>query len=82
MAGQSLVNSFTPAQGMGLGVAGMTGGPGWQRHVVLTALAYSFLQIERRRRGQTRSIVAQRDDRIDVHGSPRGKLARNERDDE
>jgi SRSO17 transposase len=28
--------------------------PGWQRHVVLTALAYSFLQIERSRRGQTR----------------------------
>ena len=28
--------------------------PGWQRHVVLTALAYSFLQLERRRRGQTR----------------------------
>jgi SRSO17 transposase len=27
--------------------------PGWQRHVVLTALAYSFLQNERRRRGQT-----------------------------
>ena len=27
--------------------------PGWQRHVVLTALAYSFLQLERRRRGQT-----------------------------
>ncbi len=27
--------------------------PGWDRHVVLTALAYSFLQIERRRRGQT-----------------------------
>jgi len=27
--------------------------PGWQRHVVLTALAYSFLQSERRRRGQT-----------------------------
>jgi SRSO17 transposase len=27
--------------------------PGWERHVVLTALAYSFLQIERRRRGQT-----------------------------
>jgi SRSO17 transposase len=27
--------------------------PGWQRHVVLTALAYSFLQDERRRRGQT-----------------------------
>lgn len=26
--------------------------PGWQRHVVLTALAYSFLQNERRRRGQ------------------------------
>jgi SRSO17 transposase len=27
--------------------------PGWQRHVVLTAIAYSFLQKERRRRGQT-----------------------------
>ena len=27
--------------------------PGWQRHVVLTALAYSFLQLERRRPGQT-----------------------------
>ena len=27
--------------------------PGWQRHVVLTAIAYSFLQQERRRRGQT-----------------------------
>ena len=27
--------------------------PGWQRHVVLTAIAYTFLQIERRRRGQT-----------------------------
>jgi SRSO17 transposase len=27
--------------------------PGWQRHVVLTAIAYSFLQSERRRRGQT-----------------------------
>jgi SRSO17 transposase len=27
--------------------------PGWQRHVVLTALAYSFLQNERRRGGQT-----------------------------
>lgn len=26
--------------------------PGWQRHVVLTALAYTFLQLERRRRGQ------------------------------
>ena len=26
---------------------------GWQRHVVLTAIAYSFLQNERRRRGQT-----------------------------
>jgi SRSO17 transposase len=25
--------------------------PGWQRHVVLTALAYAFLQNERRRRG-------------------------------
>ena len=28
--------------------------PGWQRHAVLTAIAYSFLQSERRRRGQTR----------------------------
>jgi SRSO17 transposase len=27
--------------------------PGWQRHVVLTAIADSFLQNERRRRGQT-----------------------------
>ncbi len=27
--------------------------PGWERHVVLTALAYSFLQIERQRRGHT-----------------------------
>lgn len=27
--------------------------PGWQRHVVLTALAYAFLQNERRRRGQS-----------------------------
>jgi SRSO17 transposase len=27
--------------------------PGWQRHVVLTAIAYSFLQTERHRRGQT-----------------------------
>jgi SRSO17 transposase len=27
--------------------------PGWNRHVVLTALAYSFLQTERQRRGQT-----------------------------
>ena len=26
--------------------------PGWQRHVVLTALAYAFLQNERRRRAQ------------------------------
>ena len=25
--------------------------PGWQRHVVLTALAYTWLQCERRRRG-------------------------------
>ena len=25
--------------------------PGWQRHVVLTALAYAWLQTERRRRG-------------------------------
>ncbi len=28
--------------------------PGWQRHVVLTAIAYSFLQNERRRRRQHR----------------------------
>jgi SRSO17 transposase len=27
--------------------------PGWQRHVALTAIAYGFLQNERRRRGQT-----------------------------
>lgn len=27
--------------------------PGWDRHVLLTAIAYSFLQRERRRRGQT-----------------------------
>lgn len=27
--------------------------PGWQRHVVLTAVSYGFLQNERRRRGQT-----------------------------
>lgn len=27
--------------------------PGWQRHVLLTAVAYGFLQNERRRRGQT-----------------------------
>ena len=27
--------------------------PGWHRHVVVTAIAYSFLQNERRRRGQT-----------------------------
>jgi SRSO17 transposase len=27
--------------------------PGWQHHIVLTALAYGFLQNERRRRGQT-----------------------------
>ena len=27
--------------------------PGWQRHVVLTAIAYAFLQNERCRRGQT-----------------------------
>ncbi len=25
--------------------------PGWERHVILTAIAYSFLQSERRRRG-------------------------------
>ena len=29
--------------------------PGWQRHVVLTATAYSFLQHERGRRGQPSS---------------------------
>jgi SRSO17 transposase len=27
--------------------------PGWQRHIVLTAIAYGFLQNERQRRGQT-----------------------------
>ncbi len=27
--------------------------PGWQRHVVLTAIVYGFLQHERGRRGQT-----------------------------
>ena len=27
--------------------------PGWQHHLVLTALGYGFLQNERRRRGQT-----------------------------
>ena len=33
--------------------------PGWQRHVVLTAIAYSFLQHERRRRGQTHLTLPQ-----------------------
>jgi SRSO17 transposase len=33
--------------------------PGWQRHVVLTAIAYSFLQNERRRRGQTHLTLPQ-----------------------
>ncbi|MGH9159614.1 MAG: transposase, partial [Vicinamibacteraceae bacterium] len=33
--------------------------PGWQRHVVLTAIAYSFLQNERRRRGQTQLTLPQ-----------------------
>jgi len=33
--------------------------PGWQRHVVLTALAYSFLQNERRRPGQTHLTLPQ-----------------------
>jgi SRSO17 transposase len=33
--------------------------PGWHRHVVLTALAYSFLQQERRRRGQTHLTLPQ-----------------------
>jgi SRSO17 transposase len=32
---------------------------GWHRHVVLTALAYSFLQQERRRRGQTHLTLPQ-----------------------
>jgi SRSO17 transposase len=33
--------------------------PGWERHVVLTAIAYSFLQSERRRRGQTHLTLPQ-----------------------
>lgn len=33
--------------------------PGWERHVVLTAIAYSFLQSERRRRGQTHFTLPQ-----------------------
>lgn len=33
--------------------------PGWERHVVLTALAYGFLQNERRRRGQPRLTLPQ-----------------------
>jgi SRSO17 transposase len=33
--------------------------PGWHCHVVLTALAYSFLQQERRRRGQTHLTLPQ-----------------------
>jgi SRSO17 transposase len=33
--------------------------PGWERHVVLTAIAYSFLQNERRRRGQTTLTLPQ-----------------------
>ena len=33
--------------------------PGWQHHVVLTALAYSFLQHERHRRGQTHLTLPQ-----------------------
>jgi SRSO17 transposase len=33
--------------------------PGWARHVVLTAIAYSFLQSERRRRGQTHLTLPQ-----------------------
>lgn len=33
--------------------------PGWERHVVLTAIAYSFLQSERRRRGQTQLTLPQ-----------------------
>jgi SRSO17 transposase len=31
--------------------------PGWQRHVVLTALAYAWLQSERRRRGTQRPTL-------------------------
>jgi SRSO17 transposase len=33
--------------------------PGWERHVVLTAIAYGFLQSERRRRGQTHLTLPQ-----------------------
>ncbi|MGH9161133.1 MAG: IS701 family transposase [Vicinamibacteraceae bacterium] len=33
--------------------------PGWQRHIVLTAIAYSFLQNERRRRRQTHLTLPQ-----------------------
>lgn len=33
--------------------------PGWERHVVLTAIAYSFLQNARRRRGQTHLTLPQ-----------------------
>ena len=33
--------------------------PGWERHVVLTAIAYSFLQSERRRRAQTHLTLPQ-----------------------
>jgi SRSO17 transposase len=33
--------------------------PGWQRHVVLTAIAYAFLQSERRRRGQAHLTLPQ-----------------------
>jgi SRSO17 transposase len=33
--------------------------PGWQRHVALTAIAYSFLQNERRRRGQAHVTLPQ-----------------------
>jgi SRSO17 transposase len=33
--------------------------PGWHRHVVLTAIAYTFLQVERRRRARTRPTLRQ-----------------------
>jgi SRSO17 transposase len=33
--------------------------PGWERHMLLTAIAYSFLQSERRRRGQTHLTLPQ-----------------------
>ena len=51
--------------------------PGWQRHVVLTAIAYSFLQNERRRRGQThltlpkvRAVIQESTHRPLLHDAP------------